>query len=270
MSSELGASELRASEDHVSNPFSDAAMAAGYASARPPVHPRVIALLRAWRRDARVEVAADIGCGAGLSTRALADVADRCIGFDPAESMIRAARPVAPGASFVVGSAEAMPLASGTVELLTAAGSLNYVRDLDAMWIDARRVLATRGVLAVYDFSVGRSFADGPELGEWFETFIARYPYPHSQARPLSPDILSDVADGFTVDRAEDFNLPLPMTCEAYVSYLLTETNVQDAVRAGASLESVRASCMAALSPVFAGRVRDVTFRGYLACLTAS
>ncbi len=259
-----------ASQDSVSNLFSNAAMAAGYASARPPVHPRVIALLRDWRRDARVEVAADIGCGAGLSTRALVDVADRYIGFDPSESMIRAARPVAPGASFVVGSAEAMPLASRSVELLTAAGSLNYVRALDTMWIDARRVLTKRGVLAVYDFSVGRSFADGPEVGEWFETFIARYPYPHSQARPLSPDILSDAADGFTVDRAEDFNLPLPMTCDAYVSYLLTETNVPDAVRAGASLESVRVTCMTALSPVFAGRVRDVTFRGYLACLTAA
>ena len=118
----------------MSNPFSDAAMAAGYATARPLVHPRVIALLHAWRHGARVQIAADIGCGAGLSTRALLDVADRRVGFDPSESMIRAARRVSPGALFVVASAEAMPLASRTVELLTAAGSLNYVRALDAVW----------------------------------------------------------------------------------------------------------------------------------------
>jgi SAM-dependent methyltransferase len=259
-----------ADQNIMSNPFSDAAMAAGYAAARPLVHPRVIALLRAWRGGARVGIAADIGCGAGLSTRALLDVADRCVGFDPSESMIRAARGVSPGALFAVASAEAMPLASRTVELLTAAGSLNYVRALDTVWTEARRVLTRRGTLAVYDFSTGRSFAGGPELDEWFETFVARYPYPRRQARPLSPEVLSEVADGFAVDRAETFDLPLPMTCESYVSYLLTETNVQGTVRAGVPLESVRAWCMATLSPVFAGRVHDVTFRGYLACLTAT
>lgn len=253
----------------MSNPFSDTAMAAGYATVRPPIHPRVIALLRDWRRGAHAEIAADIGCGAGLSTRPLVDVADRCIGFDPSESMIQAARHVSPGSRFVVAGAEAMPLASGTVALLTAAGSLNYVRALDAVWAEARRVLTRRGVLAVYDFSTGRSFTAGPELGEWFEAFVERYPPPHGQVRPLSPEILSEAADGFVVDRAETFELRLPMTCESYVSYLLTETNVQGAVRAGAPLESVRAWCMAALSPLFAGRVHDVVFRGYLACLTA-
>jgi SAM-dependent methyltransferase len=254
----------------MSNPFSDAAMAVGYATARPPVHPRVIALLSAWRGHARAEIAADIGCGAGLSTRALLDVADRCVGFDPSASMIRAARRVATGAQVVVASAEAMPLASQTVALLTAAGSLNYVRDLDAVWTEARRVLTRRGVLAVYDFSAGRSFRDGRELDEWFEAFVARYPYPRSQARPLSPEILSDAADGFVVDRAETFALPLPMTCDAYVSYLLTETSVQAAVHAGAPLERVRSWCEATLAPLFAGRVHDVVIRGYLACLTAA
>ena len=131
-------------------------------------------------------------------------------------------------------------------------------------------MLTRRGTLAVYDFSAGRSFAGGPELDEWFEGFVARYPYPRSQARPLSPEVLSEVADGFAVDRAEAFDLSLPMTCESYVSYLLTETNVQGAVRAGAPLESVRSWCMAALSPVFVGRVHHVTVRGYLACLTAT
>ena len=254
----------------MSTPFSDAAMAAGYATARPPVHPSVIGLLRAWRRGARVRIAADVGCGAGLSTRALLAIADRCVGFDPSEPMIRAARRVSPGARFVIASAEAMPLASGTIELLTAAGSLNYVRALDAVWTEARRVLTRRGTLAVYDFSAGRSFAAGPELDEWFDAFVARYPYPRSQARPLSPEVLSEVADGFGVDRTDTFDLSLPMTCDAYVAYLLTETNVQAAVTAGAPLDSVRSWCTCALSPLFAGRVHDITFRGYLTCLTAT
>ena len=245
-------------------------MVAGYTTARPLVHPSIIGLLRAWRRGARVAIAADVGCGAGLSTRALLDIADWCVGFDPSEPMIRAARRVSPGARFVIASAEAMPLASGTIELLTAAGSLNYVQFLDAVWTEARRVLTRRGTLAVYDFSPGRSFAGGPELAGWFDAFVARYPYPRSQARSLSPGVLSEVADGFAVEHTDTFELSLPMTCESYVSYLLTETNVQAAVSAGAPLDSVRSWCMAGLSPVFAGRVQDITFRGYLACLGAT
>jgi SAM-dependent methyltransferase len=182
--------------------------------------------------------------------------------------MILAARHSSPGARFVVASAEAMPLASQTVDLLTAAGSLNYVGALDAVWAEARRVLTHAGTLAVYDFSPGRSFAFGSELDEWFETFVARYPYPRSRGRRLSPELLTELADGFAVDRAESFNVSVPMTCDSYVSYVLTETNVHGAVSAGTPVESVRAWCLATLASVFAGRVQDVSFRGYLACLT--
>jgi ubiquinone/menaquinone biosynthesis C-methylase UbiE len=71
-----------------------------------------------------------------------------------------------------------MPFGSGTVDLLTAAGSLNYTRDLDAVWHEAARVLGAGGTLAVYDFSPGRSFDDDDALDEWFDAFTARYPYP--------------------------------------------------------------------------------------------
>jgi SAM-dependent methyltransferase len=249
--------------------FTDPAMAAGYATARPWVHPSIIARLRAWRGSAAVDLAADIGCGGGLSTRALLDVANRCVGFDPSEAMIRAARHASPGARFLVASAEAIPLASRTVDLLTAAGSLNYVPSLDAVWAEARRVLTPRGTLAVYDVATGRSFADGTDLDEWFEGFVARYPYPPREARPLSAESLATIADGFAVDHAETFDVPLVMRCESYLSYVLTESNSHHAVRGGAPLETVRSWCLTTLSRVFAGRVRTVTFRAYLASLTA-
>ena len=56
-------------------------MAAGYASYRPPIHPRVVG--RAYRSLA-MSVAArsalDVGCGAGVSTRALDGFAEHRIG----------------------------------------------------------------------------------------------------------------------------------------------------------------------------------------------
>lgn len=60
-------------------------MAAGYASYRPPIHPRVVG--RAYRSLA-MSVAArsalDVGCGAGVSTRALDGFAEHRIGMEPA------------------------------------------------------------------------------------------------------------------------------------------------------------------------------------------
>ena len=251
----------------MSNPFSDRAMAAGYAAARPPVHQHVIALVREWLGRGRVRVAADLGCGAGLSTRPLLDMAARCIGLDPAEAMVRMARRTVPQATFLAAGGEALPLATRSVDLLTAAGSLDYAHDLDAVWREAARILTRGGTLAVYDFSPGRSFKDDEALDRWFDAFRARYPRPTGQARPLSPAILADIAQGFTVTRAETFAIPLPLSAEFYVQYMLTETNVQDAIGRGASPEDIRAWCTRTLSPVFAGHDRDVVFRGYLAHL---
>ena len=166
----------------MANPFGDDFMAAGYAASRPAVHPRVIDQLGVWMGGAVVHRAADIGCGAGLSTRPLTSLARMSVGFDPAESMVRMATRAVPDAHFVTAAGEAMPFDDRSIDLLTAAGSLNYARDLGATLAEAARVLAPGGRLAVYDFSPGRSFADSDRLDDWFETFIARYPFPASSS----------------------------------------------------------------------------------------
>lgn len=249
------------------NPFSDSLMAAGYAAARPPVHPRVVGLSHQWLGGRTLRLAVDLGCGAGLSTRPLLDVASHVVGFDPAEVMVRAAHAICPAARFFVAGAEAMPLPAHSVDLLAAAGSLNYARDLDAVWPEAARVLADDGVFAIYDFAPGRRLVEAPDLETWFDAFTTRYPYPQSQAIPLSPDRLAARAHGFAVTRAESFAMPLPLSQAFYVDYMLTETNVQAAVIGGASIEAIREWCASTLQPVFDGRTRDVVFTGYLAHL---
>ncbi len=251
------------------NPFGDGAMAAGYAAARPPVHQHVVALLQQWTGPVGYRLAVDIGCGAGLSTRPLVALASCCVGIDPADSMVRTARRIVPQATFVTAAGEAMPFARGSVDLLTAAGSLNYARDLDAVWPEALRVLAPRGVLVVYDFTAARSFADRQDiaLDTWYERFVRRYPPPVSGAVPLSPAILSTRARGLRVTRSDTFELALDLTPDFYVSYMLTETNVHQAARGGVAIDTVREWCTATLAPVFGARPRTVLVRGYLATL---
>ena len=75
-------------------------MGAGYANARPPIHPlvieRVLARLNPPRRFTR---ALDVGCGAGLSTRPLIAIAERCLAIDPAEAMLSWGASAASGGS---------------------------------------------------------------------------------------------------------------------------------------------------------------------------
>jgi SAM-dependent methyltransferase len=200
----------------MSNPFATEEMAAGYAAARPPVHPRVLAEYFAQRESGRVEMAVDLGCGAGLSTRALVPYASRVLGLEPAVLMLRLARGFVPGAVFAAAAGEALPLRPGSVDLVTAAGSLNYVRDLDRCFDEMRRVLRPDGSVLVYDFGAGRRFNSRDELNGWFETFVTRYPYPASEARPLDPDILAALAHGFDIRSQSPFVIGLAMARPAY------------------------------------------------------
>jgi SAM-dependent methyltransferase len=251
----------------MANPFEGQALAVGYATHRPAVHPLVLDLLRSWHADPPVGLAVDVGCGAGLSTSPLARLARQVVGFDPAASMVQVARHRVPTCTFLIAGAEAMPFGDSTVDLLTAAGSLNYARDLDATWSEIVRVLRPGGMLAVYDFAAGRSFEDDASLDAWFTTFTTRYPYPPRQAIPLSPTILADRAMDLELTRSEEFALPLPLTLEFYLGYMLTESNVRNAIGLGTAPEDIRAWCATTLADVFGGRARTVVFRGYLATL---
>lgn len=242
-------------------------MGAGYANARPPVHPRVIERVLAHLGASRkISRALDIGCGAGLSARPLVPAADLCIAFDPAEAMVKWGSTVAPGAEFMAAQAEALPLRSGTIDLMTAAGSLNYT-DLDRFFPEARRVLTATGTLVVYDFSQGRSFRGSGDLDAWFDRFLARYPAPPDPINHLDPETLARVANGLRLSAQERFEIGLAVTPQFYADYIMTETNISYAVAHGAKETDIRGWCETTLAPVFAGKERDVLFRGYIAYL---
>src|SRR5512142_3270099 len=95
--------------------FSSTTTAEGYARARPPIHPWVVDRLRErLGLRHRLRCALDLGCGSGLSTAPLRQLADLCVGVEPVAAMARLAPQVAPGARFAVARAEALPLRAGT------------------------------------------------------------------------------------------------------------------------------------------------------------
>lgn len=241
-------------------------LAAGYAFDRPPVHEQILAPVRLVRPARR---ALDVGCGAGVSTTALAPLAEHLIGLEPAPAMLAHAGTVAPDARFVAGAAEALPFAAATFDLVSAAGSLNYTR-VPAALAEMARVLTPDGVILVYDFSAGRHSPAGDALADWFVSFEQRFPWPPGW-RPLAVRELPLARSGLRLLDDTDLDVRLPMTLDAYLRYVLSEVNVDSAIERGVvRSEEAQDWCRRTLTGVFAGNELTVVFPGYLAVLAST
>jgi len=248
------------------DPFDAPGLAEGYATARPPLHGRILAraMPAAGWAGAR-GFGLDAGCGAGLSTGAMRAFVDRAAGMDPVVAMAAQAARRMPDAWFFAARAEQLPLCDGACDLITAAGSLNYC-DVRAALAELARVLAPEGRLVVYDFAPGRRFRDGADLEDWFAGFLLRYPKPDDGAVPLDPQVLASLAGAELLPVAgESFGEAVTFDAAGYAAYLMTETNVAAAVRAGQSPSQIRAWMDGSLSAVFRQRPRDVVFDCYFA-----
>jgi SAM-dependent methyltransferase len=238
-------------------------LAAAYASDRPPIHEQILRTVRLTRQANR---ALDVGCGAGLSTAALAPLARQVTGLEPIPTMLRHRRTVAPQARFVIGEAERLPFAAGSFDLVTAAGSLNYT-DLPSALTEIARVLTRDGTFLLYDFSPGRRSASGDELATWFASFEQRFPWPPGW-EPFDVRELPLNAYGLRLADYTDVEVRLSMTFDAYLRYMLSETNVDDSIARGAcSAEQARDWCRETLEAVFADGDVTVIIPGYIATL---
>src|SRR5258708_30365904 len=115
----LGAFRSNEVYNRMPNPFATTSMAEGYARSRPPLHPIIVG--RAGELaglERRVPLALRLGCGAGLSTRPLHDLAGLLIRIQPAPHMLSPGPSVAPGAFFFFRRRQAPPPPSPSVGAL--------------------------------------------------------------------------------------------------------------------------------------------------------
>jgi SAM-dependent methyltransferase len=103
----------------------------------------------------------DIGCGTGVLARTILNLQDpeSVIGIDPSTASLSAARTSIrdPRVSFVEGTADAMPEASGSADVVVGGLMLNFVPDLPRALAEMIRVVRPESPIAgyVWDYAEG-------------------------------------------------------------------------------------------------------------------
>jgi len=99
--------------------------------------------------------ALDVGCGSGAALAALAGRlgAERVSGVDPSEPFVELARARVPGADVRVGTAEALPFESGSVDVAVSQLVVNFMSDPHAGVGEMRRVARRSVASCVWDYA---------------------------------------------------------------------------------------------------------------------
>jgi ubiquinone/menaquinone biosynthesis C-methylase UbiE len=164
--------------------FSSQALADGYAKHRPYFHPLVLNKVREHLHPAsNVQCALDVGCGAGLSTMALAHLANQVIGIDASQEMIDAALQQE-NVQYCTCPAEELPFQAESFQLITVCGAFNWINRAQFLPA-AKRILAPAGWLIIYDNVFHGRMREQPAFAEWYaHTFLTRYPKPPAMSAP--------------------------------------------------------------------------------------
>ena len=227
------------------NPF--VAAADRYAEGRPYHHARTLRRALAGQTP---RVALDVACGTGLSTRGLAELGIATVGVDVVPAMVARAR-ADTALPYAVATAEALPLATGTVDLVTVSSGVHWF-DQRRFGAEAARVLRPGGALLLYEHA-GPTLPD-PAFPDWLSgTYLRRFPSPRRGA--LAAEF--PVPGGFVPERTGRWPDEVPMTRARFAAYLATQSNV-----AGEPPDRVRAWFDAELVPFFPGdQPQPVRFR---------
>ena len=243
-------------------PFDTSEIAKGYAENRPYFHPRVIERIKSYLNlSKKLAMALDVGCGAGLSTIALLKIAERAVGVDGSQTMIRSAIQKE-GVEYFNYPAEHLPFKK-QFELITLSGSLNWV-DRARFFSEARKIITDDGYVVIYDNDNLGVMEKDNRFEKWYRNaYLEKFPRP---PRDESPILEKEAAGyGFELEFCENYTNKIQFEMNNFIKYLFTQSNITSAL--DKKLEeagNVKKWLSSSLSPLFNSQEKSIKFGGYI------
>ncbi len=233
------------------NYFNHKSAAERYARGRLYFHPLIVERIKKFLSITEpLPSALDVGCGTGLSTIALKEIARSVIGVDASAEMVALA-PKENGVGFLVSRAEDLPFGEGEFNLVTLSQVFHWL-DRNKFLVEAKRVLCPNGWLVAYDdyFCVAQ-MAENPEFQKWYrEKYLLRYPTPPRAEMTFTAE--NTERYGFRMLGEEWHKHTISFSLERLVGYLVTQSNVIAVVEGGKEeIEEARVWLTEGIRPIF-------------------
>ncbi len=253
----------------VSNPFTADPVARRYRQGRPYYHASALDLAYLQADLGRAGLAVDVGCGTGLSSRAVRARAERVVALDASPAMLRSAEPI-DGVQYVAADAERIPLADSSADLATIAAAFHWFDQARAL-TELARCLRPGAGLVVYTDAFHGQLLGHPSFTSWLnEQYLPSLP-PATRHAYFDPELAQNCgfeAAGFVEDEVQ-----IALTRSQLADYLLSQSYAALAIESGQmDAETLRARVVTGISAfvphddpvdaVFGVRVWTTTRRG--------
>lgn len=242
--------------------FATQRIADGYAK-RPWLHKEVMEQIKKDCNIEHLENGLDVGCGAGLSTKALRLLCDHVTGTDISPEMIAVSETIYKDSSytFYVSKAEETKMPPVPYNIITAAGVVNWV-DKDLFLDNAEKILINNGLIVVYDFWITDRMNAKAEYTKWYrEEYLKKFPKPYRKEDVWKQ---ADIKAAFRMENQIRYELTYDFSLDEFVDFMMIQSNVNEKIEKGImSVEEVRGWMINSLQPIFSGENRTLIFEGY-------
>ena len=236
-----------------------------YAKNRPYFHPLVFE-----RVQAQIALTApqdirglDVACGTGQSTKALAPLSENIVAMETAYSMLSAAPRDA--ASYVQAGADQFPFVDNAFHLLSVALAFHCF-DRQKFLTEAARVLKPSGWLLIYNNVFLGRMKEHVGFIDWVESvYLNQYPTP---ARNRSPFTVAEAQTfGFRWYHEDRFCNEVRFTASELVAYLITQTNILQALASDEIEKDIRTWLRAEVDQYFTEPSGQFVFEAHMGLL---